>query len=121
MMVGMNVFFAMLTNALHESKYGDKNSLDDSAVLSQIWVDAKQWFVKKIELEKRMKTYFPVQYKKWKQQQYEQQAKKVRSQPGSASIAQPQTSSSSASSTSSTGYSSYDDMTRPVSSFKAKE
>jgi len=122
MMVGMNVFFAMLTNALHESKYGDKNSLDDSAVLSQIWVDAKQWFVKKIELEKRMKTYFPVQYKKWKQQQYEQQAKKVSkySQPGSASIAQPQTSSSSASSTSSS-YSSYDDMTRPVSSFKAKE
>merc|ERR1719387_2006348 len=43
MVVFMNVFFAILTNALHESKYGDKGGVDDSAVLTQIWDDAVNW------------------------------------------------------------------------------
>merc|ERR1719159_582767 len=78
MMVGMNVFFAILVNALHESKYGDKEGVDDSAVLTQIWQDAKDWFVKKIELEKRLKTSFPAYYKKYKAKQAKQEASKVR-------------------------------------------
>jgi len=128
MVVFMNVFFAILTNALHESKYGDKAAgVDDAAVLTHIWADAKAWFVKKIEFEKKFKASFPSQYKKWKQRQSQSQANKVRiqTQPSSASIAdgkggtQYSTSSSSYSTSSST--SSYDALTRPVSSFKAKE
>jgi len=127
MMVGMNVFFAILTNALHESKYGDKaNNDDDEAVLTQIWADGKQWFFKKIEFEKKLKTYFPAQYKKYKQRQSQQQAKKatVELQDNSAIVDQKngtQYSSSSSSSSSSYSMDSYEAAQRPVSSFKAKE
>merc|ERR1719191_1481746 len=127
MMVGMNVFFAMLTNALHESKYGDKAAgVDDAAVLTHIWADAKAWFVKKIEFEKKLKTYFPAQYKKYKQRQSQQQAKKatVELQDNSAIVDQKngtQYSSSSSSSSSSYSMDSYEAAQRPVSSFKAKE
>jgi polycystin 2/polycystin 2L1 len=126
MVVFMNVFFAILTNALHESKYGDKDVVDDSAVLTQIWEDAKDWFVKKIELERRLKTSSPNMYKKYKARQAARQAKKatIQTQPSSASIGDmkggTQYSSSSDMTTSSSG-DSYDTLHRPVSSFKAKE
>lgn len=126
MMVGMNVFFAILVNALHESKYGDKEGMDDSAVLTQIWEDAKTWFVKKIELEKRLKAWSPAQYKKYKAKQAAKQAKKASFQTQPSTVGNGNgngTTYSTSSSTSTSSYSgdSYDDMTRPVSSFKAKE
>jgi hypothetical protein len=123
MMVGMNVFFAILCNALHESKYGKSEEIDDTAVLTLIWQDAKDWFVKKIELEKRLKTSFPAYYKKYKAKQAKQEASKVRiqTQNSSVSIANKESSSTSYSSTSSSSMDSYDALHRPVSSFKAKE
>merc|ERR1719201_1551188 len=72
MVVFMNVFFATLTNALHESKYGDKGGVDDSAVLTQIWKDFKDWLVKKVELERRLKNSFPALHKKYKARQLAQ-------------------------------------------------
>lgn len=127
MVVFMNVFFAILTNALHESKYGDKNEgVDDSAVMTQIWEDAKDWFVKKIELERRLKTSSPNLYKKYKAKQAASQAKKatIAAQPSSASIGDAKAGTQYSSSSGSSSYSSsgsYDDLHRPVSSFKAKE
>jgi len=125
MVVFMNVFFAILTNALHESKYGDK-AVDDAAVLTQIWEDAVNWFVRKIELEKRLKTSFPAQYKKYKARQIAAQAKKatIQTQPSSNSLADTKAGTNYSSSSESSSYSSadsYDALTRPVSSFKAKE
>jgi hypothetical protein len=124
MMVGMNVFFAILTNALHESKYGKPDGVDDSAVLTQLWQDFKDWFVKKIELEKRLKMNSPTLYKKYKARQFDKEEKKqVRIQAQASSIgdkAATNYSSSSSSSTSSSG-GSYDALYRPVSSFKARE
>merc|ERR1719301_22601 len=115
MMVGMNVFFAILVNALHESKYGDKDRVDDSAVLTQIWEDAKTWFVKKIELEKRLKAWSPAQYKKYKAKQAAKQAKKASFQTQPSTVGNGNgngTTYSSSSSTSTSSYSgdSYDDM-----------
>jgi len=125
MMVGMNVFFAILCNALHESKYGDKaNPVDDAAVLTQIWDDAKDWLLKKIEFEKRMKSSFPAQYKKYKARQSQAQANQVRIQTAQAPIADMKGGtnySSSSSSSTTSSMDSYDALNRPVNSFKAKE
>jgi hypothetical protein len=128
MMVGMNVFFAILCNALHESKYGKQDGPEDSAVVSEIWKDFKDWLVKKVELERRLKNSFPALHKKYKARQLAQQANRVRiqTQPSGASIADGKSAggtnySSSSSSSTSSSMDSYDALHRPVSSFKARE
>merc|ERR1719191_2257443 len=65
MMVGLNVFFAILTNALHEAKYNKsrEQDLEDDVVTATL----KEYYdslVKKMDVENKLKKALPALHKK---------------------------------------------------------
>merc|ERR1719316_387361 len=66
MMVGLNVFFAILTNALHEAKYNKSREQEmEDDVVTQTAKELYDWIMKTLDCERRMKTHAPALYKKF--------------------------------------------------------
>lgn len=128
MMVGLNVFFAILTNALHEAKYerSREQEMEDD-VVTQTAKELYDWIMKTLDCERRMKTHAPALYKKvFKKGKGKGEPVKKKTV-----IAEPQvaadkatsrsSSSSTTSSTSVSSLTSWDARQKPVSAFKARE
>lgn len=62
MMVGLNVFFAILTNSLLQPKEGNQSDIEDSVVAQQ-FQEMCQWILDKTQLVKRLKSHFPPGYR----------------------------------------------------------
>merc|ERR1719487_1141274 len=60
MMVGLNVFFAILTNALHEAKYNKSREQDlEDDVVTATLKEYYESLVKTLDVERRLKSHLP--------------------------------------------------------------
>jgi len=124
MMVGLNVFFAILANALHDAKYNqDDEALQNADIVTQSITEAGQWIMKKLDVHKKLKALSPTLYRKFfpKKQKDDPKSGMSKRQSWAGNGDTSSRSSYSSSYSSSESQSSWDARQKPVSAFKARE